>query len=213
MGLTLNTNSLTLPSVSGGSGASGLTTAEVNTLIQAQSEYEFITTIKQEANVGEWLITGGLDHTKYSRHKYLITRGQLYANGYWSWHLLQDDAATRWSYGGTWHSRRNASSTSSQSTIATNSNLYFDGQARTGSWNLFAEIEVIDDLHRNEGTGDNYIHVFTRTGMGRTGGYYSGLSDGHAFMVKQNADTKYGGISIRQDVKLLTVHIFGMRRR
>ncbi len=202
-----------LASTAAGGGASGLTASQVNTLIQAQSEYEYITTVQSSGNVGEYLITAGLDHTKYSRHKYVITHGQLYANGYWSWHLLQPDGTTRWSYGGSWHSRRNVSSSSSQSSVATNSMLYFDGQSRTGSWSFHAEIEVIDDKKSNSNTGQHYIQVFTRTGMGRTGGYYSAVSDGNAYMVKPDADTSHGGISLRQDVKEVTVNIYGMRRR
>ena len=197
----------------GASAASGLTTAEVNTLIQAQNEYEYITTVTQSANAAELLITEGIDHTKYSRHKYVITHGQLYANGYWSWHLLQANGTTRWSSGGSWYSRQAATSSQSQSSITSSSILYFDGQSRTGSWNFQADIEVIDDLKKNSGTGNNYIHVFTRTGMGRTGGYWNGVTDGSAFMVKPDATTSHGGISIRQDVKEITVNIYGMRRR
>lgn len=211
MGLTLNNNSLTLAS-SGGSTASGLTTSDVNTLIQAQSEYEYITTVSQDTNVSEWLITTGIDHTKYSRHKYVITHGQLWANGYWSWHLLQPDGSTRWNNGGSWYSRRGTGS-SSQSNINSSSILYFDGQPRTGSWSFNAEIEVIDEKTQNSGSGDHCINVFTRTGMGRTGGYWNGFSLGHAFFKKPDANTFHGGISIRQDVKELTCHIFGMRRR
>lgn len=203
----------TAVSSDGSSSASGLTTAQVNTLIQAQNEYEYITTVNQSSNVSELLITEGIDHTKYSRHKYVITHGQLYANGYWSWHLLQANGTTRWSHGGSWISRFNVNNSQQLSSIASSSILYFDGQSRTGSWNFQAEIEVIDDLKKNSGTGDNYIHVFTRTGMGRQAGYYNGLSDGHAFMVKPDASTSHGGISIRQDVKEITVNIYGMRRR
>ena len=213
MGLTLNNNSLTLASSGGGSTSSGLTTAEVNTLIQAQSEYEYITTVSQPTNVTEWLITTGIDHTKYSRHKYVITHGQLYANGYWSWHLLQADGTTRWNNGGSWYSRHAASGSTSQSNITNTSILYFDGQSRTGSWSFNAEIEVIDEKTQNSGSGDHCINVFTRTGMGRTGGYWNGVTDGHAFFKKPDANTFHGGISIRQDVKELTCHIFGMRRR
>ena len=187
MGLTLNNNSLTLAG-SDGSTSSGLTTSDVNTLIQAQSEYEYITTVSQDANITEWLITTGIDHTKYSRHKYVITHGQLYSNGYWSWHLLQPDGSTRWNNGGSWYSRRGTGA-SSTSNITSSSILYFDAQPRTGSWSFNAEIEVIDEKTQNSGSGDHIINVFTRTGMGRTGG------------------------SLRQDLKLLTVHIFGMRRR
>lgn len=197
----------------GASTGSGLTTAQVNTLIQAQNEYEYITTVNQTSNVSELLITEGIDHTKYSRHKYVITHGQLYANGYWSWHLLQANGTTRWSHGGSWYNRVAAQSSTSTATVATSSILYFDGQVRTGSWNFQAEIEVIDDLKMNSGTGNNYIHVFTRTGMGRTGGYWNGVTDGHAFMIKPDASTSHGGISIRQDVKDITVNIYGMRRR
>ena len=202
-----------LASAAEGGGASGVSASQVSNIIQAQSEYEFITTINQESNVSEWLITGGLDHTKYRAHKYIITRGEFFSNNYLHWHLLQPDGTTRWSFGGSWYSRRAASGQQSNSSIATNSELYFDAQARTSGYNIYAEIEVIDDLHQNTATGDNYIHVFTRTGMGRTGGYWTGVTDGHAYMKKQNADTKYGGISLRADLKLLTVHIFGMRRR
>ena len=202
-----------LASLAEGGGASGVSASQVSTIIQAQNEYEFITTINQEANVGEWLITAGLDHTKYRAHKYIITRGEFYSNNYLSWHLLQPDGATRWSYGGSWYSRRATTGSTSASSITTNSQLYFDSQSRSSGWNIYAEIEVIDDLHQNTATSDNYIHVFTRTGMGRTGGYWTGVTDGHAYMTKQNADTKYGGISLRQDLKLLTVHIFGLRRR
>ena len=59
--------------------------------------------------------------------------------------------------------------------------LYFDGQPRTGSWSFNAEIEVIDEKTQNSGSGDHCINVFTRTGMGITGGYWNGLSLGHAF--------------------------------
>ena len=213
MGLTLNNNSLTLASSGGGSTSSGLTTSEVNTLIQAQNEYEYITTVNQPGNVQEWLITTGIDHTKYSRHKYVITHGQLYANGYWSWHLLQADGTTRWSHGGAWYSRRASTGSSTQSNIASSSILYFDGQSRTGSWSFNAEIEVIDEKTQNSGNGDHIIQVFTRTGMGRTGGYWNGVTDGNAYLIKPDANTFHGGISIRQDVKELTCHIFGMRRR
>ena len=202
-----------LASTASGGGSSGLSASQVNTLIQAQSEYEFITTVQSSGNVSEYLITGGIDHTKYSRHKYVITHGQLYANGYWSWHLLQADGTTRWNNGGSGYSRHSNQSHTYEGSVTSNTHQYFDGQARTGSWSFNAEIEVIDDKTQNSGTGDYIINVFTRTGQGRHGGYWTGVSDGNAYFKKPDMDTSHGGISIRQDVKELTVHIYGMRRR
>ena len=119
----------------GGGGASGLTTSQVNTLIQAQSEYEFITKVQSTGNVSEYLVTEGIDHTKYERHKYIIRHCQWYGNNYLSWHLLQADGTTRWSHGGAWQSRFNVQSRQSQSSIASNSYLYFDGQQRNSNFN------------------------------------------------------------------------------
>ena len=127
--------------------------------------------------------------------------------------MLQANGTTRWNNGGSWYSRRAASASTSTSNITSSSHLYFDGQTRTGSWSFNAEIEVIDDKTQNSGSGDYPINVFTRTGMGRTGGYWNGVSDGHAFFKKTDMDTSHGGISLRQDVKEVTVHIYGMRRR
>ncbi len=42
MGLTLNTNSLTIPSTGGSSAASGLSTSDVTTLIKSNTPYQFI---------------------------------------------------------------------------------------------------------------------------------------------------------------------------
>lgn len=212
MGLSSG-NGLVSTAEGGGGGASGLTTSQVNTLIQAQNEYEYITTVTQSANAAELLITEGIDHTKYSRHKYVIRHGQLYANGYWSWHLLQADGQTRWNNGGSWFSKRSSSSSSTQSNVTNSSLLYFDGQPRTGSWSFNGEIEVIDDKTRNSGSGDYPINVYTRTGQGRTGGYWNGVTHGHGFFKKTGVDDSHGGISIRQDVKEMIIDIYGMRRR
>jgi len=196
----------------GGGGASGLTTSQVNTLIQAQSEYEFITKVQSTGNVSEYLVTEGIDHTKYERHKYIIRHCQWYGNNYLSWHLLQADGTTRWSHGGAWQSRFNVQSRQSQSSIASNSYLYFDGQQRNSNFNATFEIELIDNKIQSQGTGDYYITAYTRTSMGYQGGYWNMHSDGNAYFRNPNGD-EYGGISLRQELKDVTVLIFGMRRR
>ena len=211
MGLTLNNNSLTLAS-SGGSTSSGLTTSDVNTLIQAQSEYEFITKVQSTGNVSEYLVTAGVDHTKYERHKYIIRHAQWYANNYLSWHLLQPDGTTRWSHGGAWQSRNNVQSSQRQSTITSNTYQYFDGQSRNSNFNATFEIELINNKIQSQGTGDYYITAYTRTSMGYQGGYWNMHSDGNAYFRNPNNDD-YAGISLRQELKDVTVLIYGMRRR
>jgi hypothetical protein len=200
-----------LKTTSGG-GSSGISASQVNTLIQAQNEYEFITKVQSTGNVSEYLVTAGIDHTKYSRHKYLITQCETYSNNYFSWHLLQADGTTRWSRGGAWRSNFNTNNSQQQSSITSSSYLYFDGQARSSGFNLIGEIEIIDDKNRNDGTGDYYITAYTRTSMGKEGGYWNMYTDGNAYFRNPNQDT-HGGISIRDTVKNITVLIYGMRRR
>jgi hypothetical protein len=126
--------------------------------------------------------------------------------------LLQADGTTRWSRGGAWRSNFNTNNSQQQSSITSSSYLYFDGQARSSGFNLIGEIEIIDDKNRNDGTGDYYITAYTRTSMGKEGGYWNMYTDGNAYFRNPNQDT-HGGISIRDTVKNITVLIYGMRRR
>ena len=50
MGLTLNTNSLTIPSTGGSSAASGLSTSDVTTLIKSNTPYQHIATLTADSS-------------------------------------------------------------------------------------------------------------------------------------------------------------------
>mgnify|MGYP003131887707 CR=1 len=201
-----------LASAAEGGGASGVSASQVSNIIQAQNEYEFITKVQNSGNINEHLITAGIDHTKYERHKYIIRSCQWYANNYLSWHLLQADGQTRWSHGGAWQSRYSTQNRASQSSISSSSYLYFDGQQRNSNFNATFEIELIDNKIQSVGTGDYYITAYTRTSMGYQGGYWNMHSDGNAYFRNPNGD-EYGGISLREELRDVTVLIYGMRRR
>ena len=144
--------------------------------------------------------------------KYIIRSCQWYANNYLSWHLLQADGTTRWSRGGASRSRFNNNNSQQSSSITSNTYLYFDGQARNSNFNATFEIELIDNKVQSEGTGDYYITAYTRTSMGYEGGYWNMYSDGNAYFKNPNGD-EYGGISLREELKNVSVLIYGMRRR
>ena len=57
-------------------GSTGLTTAEVNTLIQAKNDWEYLGKDELTGQVSTWRITEGIDKNTYDEYKFVFeTRG------------------------------------------------------------------------------------------------------------------------------------------
>ena len=173
MGLTLNSNSLTLESAGGG-GGSGLTEAQVDARIAAKSEFEFINVTEIDTAVTTLLLTEGLDHNTYSAYKFIFTDMIPSGTGSYAFSLQNESGTnvnfTYWSQmGNTSYSQQ--SQTSSSIIYMSNNTSGLNSSAR-----MQAEIEVHQNFQMNG---------YYKTGIAYPAGYWQQNSYGSFICTSQ----------------------------
>lgn len=202
MGLTLNSNSLTLEAAGGGGGAAaaGLTTAEVNTLIENKSDYEFIKTLELTDTVSTWLITEGIDNDKYGGYKYVFESLRPYSGSYYRFRLKDENLST---FNLTGAARMG--NTSYAYTHTSNTpifHLYGSTQGLTSGSRMFMEVEITYN--------ESHVQGFAKSAMAYPAGYWQHDATG-SFISHNNAT--FGGIELPDSYRSGTVKIYGRRER
>ena len=200
MGLTLNSNSLTLEAAGGGGGAAGLSTADVNTLIESKSDYEFIKTLELTDVVSTWLITEGIDNDKYGGYKYVFESLRPYSGSLYRFRLKDENLSTFNVTGIAHHSNTSwAYITTSNTEIF---HLYGSTQGLTHSSRMFMEVEITYNELQVQG--------FAKSAMAYPSGYWQ--HDARGSFVSHNNAT-FGGIELPDSYQSGTVKIYGRRKR
>lgn len=201
MGLTLNSNSLTLEAAGGGGGgAAGLTTAEVNTLIENKSDYEFIKTLELTSSVSTWLITEGIDNDKYGGYKYVFESLRPDGSAYYRFRL-KDESLSTFNLTGIAHHTNTSYAYSSTSNTPI-FHLYGSTQGLTQQSRMFMEVEITYN--------DLYVQGFVKSGIAYPAGYWQ--HDARGSFISHNNAT-FGGIELPDSYRGGTVKIYGRRER
>ena len=187
-------------SADGSSSGAGLTTADVNTLIQAKSDWELVKALDITSQVAGWRITDGIDNDTYAAYKYVFTDLAPSSSAYYAF-SIRNKSGSRVNF--TYFSH--ISNTSHAYSSGTSNNImymYGSTQGLTSGSRMFMEIEVLNN---------NSIQGYFRSGMAYPAGYwqhdtkgsFTCTSDVHEFGEMELGDTYNSG----------KVRIYGRRKR
>jgi hypothetical protein len=202
MGLTLNSNSLTLQSTgsAGGGGSSGLSEAQVNTIVQNKADWEFIRQDEITTTISSWTLTDGLDNDTFCEYKYSFSNLRPSGSAYYSVGIKREDG-NNVNMAAAIHMMNtsyNFNGTTAQNPI------YFYGSTSglNSSARMFMEIEV-----------QNYdrIQGFGKCGFTQPAGYWQHTSWG-SFVCTSDTH-RFGGIEIPSGFTQGKVVMYGRRIR
>ena len=187
-----------------GSSGSGLTTAQVNSLIEAKSQWEFIKKINIQANVSSLRISDGIDSTKYDGYLYEFKDIKIDGGSqYMSWRVRNSTGS---SYGTYFIAHRHT--TSYQSTNTSNQAIFYSNGSQTFgvSDRINARVEVYPR--------DEFIIGYIKTSQGTAGGFWNHHTDGN-FLIDPSSETPsdYGEFEAAFELQAGSVSIYGQRVR
>ena len=79
---------------SGGGSGTGLSTSDVNALIEAKSRWEFIKKIDVTSSVSSLRVSDGVDATKYQGYLYEFEDIRVTSSSYMSWRLRNSSGSS-----------------------------------------------------------------------------------------------------------------------
>ena len=187
-------------SADGSSSGAGLTTADVNTLIQAKSEWEFIRADELTSTVSQWVLGDGIDNDTYAAYKYVFTK--LVPNGSAYYGIrIQNTAGTNLNF--TYFSH--ISNTSHAYASGTSSSiLYFYGS--TSGLNNAAEMFLEVEVQQND-----VIQGYFKSGMAYPAGYWQHDTSG-SFICTSEAHV-FGSLELPFGFQGGKVSMYGRRHR
>ncbi len=192
-----------LKTSSGGASGTGLSTSDVNALIEAKSKWEFITKIEISTPVNSLELSEGIDATKYNSYLYEFEDLRPSSSQYPYWRIKNSNGANhdvtsinhRHSTGYTY------SSTSNQAQFYSNSSNAFTSSDRV---NIQFEISDVE----------NKIYGYIKTSMSTVGGYWYQHTDGNFIIDKNNiTPSDYGSLVYLNTLESGSVRIYGKRAR
>tara|TARA_Y100000015_G_C2387440_1_gene88258 strand:+ start:539 stop:1147 length:609 start_codon:yes stop_codon:yes gene_type:complete len=191
-----------LVSTASGGGASGLTSAQVNALIEAKSKWEFITKIEISTPVNSLELSEGIDATKYNSYLYEFENLRPQSSQYPYWRIKNS--------GGTAHdvsSINHRHSTGYQSSSGNGAQFYSNSsQTFSSSDRVNIQFEISDV--------ENKIYGYIKTSMSTYGGYWNQHTDGNFVIDKNNiTPSDYGSLVYLNGLESGSVRIYGKRAR
>ena len=197
MGRVLKTSS------GGGAGGTGLSTSDVNTLIEAKSKWEFIKKIVISSNVNSLELSDGIDSTKYNSYLYEFEDLRPQSSQYPYWRIKNSNGANHdvTSFNHRHSTSYTYSTTSNQAQFYSNSSNQFGTSDRI---NIQVEISDVE----------NKIYGYIKTSMSTVGGYWYRHTDGNFVIDKNNiSPSDYGSLTYLNGLQSGSVRIYGKRAR
>jgi|9_EtaG_2_1085328.scaffolds.fasta_scaffold00560_6 hypothetical protein len=189
---------------SDGGGSSGLSTSQVNSLIEAKSQWEFIKKIDVTGNISSLRISDGIDATKYDGYLYEFKDIKIDGGSqYMSWRVRNSGGS---SYGVYMIAHRH--STGYQYSNNSNQSLFYSNGSQTFgvSDRINARVEVYPR--------DTFIIGYIKTSQGTAGGFWNHHTDGN-FLIDPSNETPsdFGEFEAAFEMQSGSVSIYGQRIR
>tara|TARA_X000001036_G_scaffold132433_2_gene125255 strand:- start:1946 stop:2557 length:612 start_codon:yes stop_codon:yes gene_type:complete len=192
-----------LVSTASGGGSSGLTSAQVNALIEAKSKWEFIKKIVISSPVNSLELSDGIDATKYNSYLYEFEDIRPQSSQYLYWRIKNSGGSNHdvTSINHRHSTGYQSSSTNSQAQFYSNSSQQFSTSDRV---NIQVEISDVE----------NKIYGYIKTSMSTVGGYWNQHTDGNFIIDKNNiTPSDYGSLIYLNGITSGSVRIYGKRAR
>ncbi len=186
----------------GTASGAGLSTAQVNALIEAKSKWEFIKKIVITTPVNSLELSDGIDSTKYNSYLYEFEDIRPQSTQYPYWRIRNSN--------GTAHdvsSINHRHSTGYQSSSGSGAQFYSNSsQTFSTSDRLNMQVEISDV--------ENKIYGYIKTSMSTFGGYWNQHTDGNFVADKNNiTPSDYGSLVYLNGIQSGSVRIYGKRAR
>tara|TARA_R100000278_G_scaffold118481_1_gene99115 strand:- start:993 stop:1595 length:603 start_codon:yes stop_codon:yes gene_type:complete len=198
MGRVIKTVSADGTSASG----AGLSTAQVNALIEAKSKWEFIKKIVITTPVNSLQLSDGIDSTKYNSYLYEFEDIRPQSSQYPYWRIKNSSGSNHdVSSINHRHSTGYQASSGSGAQFYSNSSQTFSTSDRV---NMQVEISDVE----------NKIYGYIKTSMSTFGGYWNQHTDGNFIIDKNNiTPSDYGSLVYLNGITSGSVRIYGKRPR
>ena len=188
-------------------GSTGLTTAEVNTLIQAKNDWEYLGKDELTAQVSTWRITEGIDKNTYDEYKFVFENVRPSSSGYYNM-SVRNTSGTRMNIRGISH----ALNTSYAYSQANGNDIYYFYASTSGidnSSRMKWEIEISVQ-------GSSFIQGYTRSTLSQNAGYWQHITNG-GFIIdtgsNQNAADHFAEIEVPFTINSGVCYVYGRRIR
>ena len=185
-------------------GAGGLSASQVNNLIEAKSQWEFIKKIDVTGNISSLRISDGVDATKYNGYLYEFKDIKIDGGSqYMGWRVRNSGGS---SYGVYMTAHRH--STGYQYSNTSNQAIFYSNGSQTFgvSDRINARVEVYPR--------DLFIIGYIKTSQGTAGGFWNHHTDGN-FLIDLSTETPsdYGEFEAAFEMQAGSVCIYGQRIR
>jgi hypothetical protein len=183
---------------SGGGGSAGLSEADVNTLIQNNSDYEFIGFVEVTEAISSLNVSEGIDNTKYGGYKFVFEGLQPNGSGKYRIRVKDGTGSDVGMYGHVFLGQNSYE-------VASNSESFYLYGSTSGLDNnsrMYMEVEITYN--------DTYIQGFAKTGYARANDYY-----GHHTRANFLAQTSnsFGSFQLVSNLQSGTCKVYGRRHR
>ena len=190
---------------SGGGSGTGLSTSDVNALIEAKSRWEFIKKIDVTSSVSSLRVSDGVDSTKYQGYLYEFEDIRVTSSSYMSWRLRNSSGSSYGVYSIAHNVTSNYASDRWNNASLFYSNGSYQFQPNDGS-RMQLRVEVYDRA--------DFIIGYIKTSQGLAGGYWNQHTDGNFLAQKSTASPgDYGEIEAAFPIQSGSVSIYGQRIR
>jgi len=190
---------------SGGASGGGVSTADVNTLIQANSEYEYINTLEITSNVTGITVSDGIDNQVYEGYKILFTELKPTTQIYYS-HRIYNTSGSVLNFIYLSHTH-NTSYNYSSGNGASTMYLYGSNSGLSTTSTLHFEIEIM-----NTGRlANNPIQGYTKSGLAYPAGYWRHSTRGSFICSAESHE--FGSLEFNNSVSAGQVNLYGRRIR
>ena len=181
----------------------GLSTSDVNALIEAKSKWEFIKKIEINTSVNSLELSDGIDSTKYNSYLYEFEDLRPSSGQLPYWRIKNSNGAN---HDVTSFNHRH--STSYTYTTASNQAQFYSNGSNQFSTTDRVNIQVeISDV-------ENKIYGYIKTSMSTVGGYWYQHTDGNFVIDKNNiTPSDYGSLVYLNGLQSGSVRIYGKRAR
>ncbi len=192
-----------LKTSSGSATGTGLSTTDVNSLIEAKSKWEFIKKIVISTPVNSLSLTDGIDSTKYNSYLYEFEDIRPQSTQYLYWRIKNSANSNH-----DVTSINHRHSTGYQTSYTNNQAQFYSNSSQQFSTSDRVNIQVeISDV-------ENKIYGYIKTSMSTVGGYWNQHTDGNFIIDKNNiTPSDYGSLTYVNGITSGSVRIYGKRAR
>lgn len=184
-------------------GSTGLTTAEVNALIHAKSDWEFLGQDEITSTVSTWRVSEGVDNDTFDDYKFCFENVRPSSSGYYSMRVRNSSGSTMnmtgFSFNG--NTSYNYSSNSNSAIFY----MYGSNSGLTSSSRMRWDVEISDN--------GNFIQGFTRATFAANAGYWQHVNYGGFIIDSSSSTNDFAEVEVPWPVTSGICRVYGRRIR